>query len=455
MHISGKTSGYFLGILVLVGGTASVFFDAERVHAQISPSTIPSTFYFTRTLASGARGEDVRYLQILLNRDVQTQVSAAGVLGGLGTETTYFGGATRRAVINFQNKYAAEVLRPAGLQSGTGSVGPFTRIKLNTLLAASRVISTPLVLMPPTPTSLSVTGVATTTPAPTAPLFSFDELNTKTRMALVNILCTTKRSGSFNPISGSGVIVEPRGVILTNAHIGQYFLLKDYLVPDFLECLIRTGSPARNSYKAKLLYISPEWVEDNAKKIQENEPTGTGKNDFALLLITGSTDPNVTLPATYPYLPMDLTNESIRAHSDVLAAAYPAGLLSGITIQRDLYPSSAVVQTGTVYDFSDYRPDIFSIGGSVVAQHGASGGAVVNQSGKLIGLIVTASTGETTAERDLNALTMSHIDDSFRARTGDNLQTLLDSNLTASAESFNANVFPGLKKLLEGMLSNQ
>ena len=32
----------------------------------------------------------------------------------------------------------------------------------------------------------------------------------------------------FNPISGSGVIVDSRGVVLTNAHVGQFFLLHDY-----------------------------------------------------------------------------------------------------------------------------------------------------------------------------------------------------------------------------------
>ena len=69
--------------------------------------------------------------------------------------------------------------------------------------------------------------------APPPSLIPLEELNTKTRAALVNILCTTKWSGSFSPITGSGIIIDPKGVILTNAHVAQYYLLKDYLTKDF------------------------------------------------------------------------------------------------------------------------------------------------------------------------------------------------------------------------------
>src|SRR3989344_1935480 len=53
---------------------------------------------------------------------------------------------------------------------------------------------------------------------------SFSVINEKTRHALVNILCMP-HGGSLRPISASGVIVDPRGVILPNAHVAQYVLL--------------------------------------------------------------------------------------------------------------------------------------------------------------------------------------------------------------------------------------
>ena len=45
-----------------------------------------------------------------------------------------FDAATRAAVIRFQEKYAAEVLWPLGLKSGTGYVGAATRAKINQLM---------------------------------------------------------------------------------------------------------------------------------------------------------------------------------------------------------------------------------------------------------------------------------------------------------------------------------
>lgn len=291
---------------------------------------------------------------------------------------------------------------------------------------------------------------------PAVPLLSFDELNQKTREALVNILCTSRRGGSFNPISGSGIFVDPRGVILTNAHVAEYFLLKDYLIPNFLDCVIRTGEPAVNHYKARLLYLSPAWVTANAKKINLSEPTGTGENDFALLLVTGTTSADISMPDTFPYLPMSFNDSALRKPTDVLIAAYPAGLLGGINIQRDLYPSSAVVRTGNVYSFDEETADIFSVGGSVVAQQGSSGGAVVNRTGELIGLIVTASTGHTTGERDLNALTMSHLNASFKVHTRDDLSSLFRAgDLRASANSFDEKIAPILKKVLESALAGE
>src|ERR1700733_7735385 len=63
---------------------------------------------------------------------------------------------------------------------------------------------------------------------PIVPSLSSTELNTQTRAALVNIECTTIAGGTFEPISGSGVVIDSDGVILTNAHVAQFFLLRDY-----------------------------------------------------------------------------------------------------------------------------------------------------------------------------------------------------------------------------------
>ena len=424
---------------------------------QLRSEEIPSTFRFPRTLLPGAHGVDVRYLQIFLNRDQGTRVNAPGLIGGAGSETDYYGRATRIAVGKFQNKYATDVLRPGKLLKDTGTIGPLTRNKLNTLLtlAFSQPKSAPVPQSIPASANVPTPLGTTTPPAPVVavPTFSFEEINQKTRLALVNIICTSRRGGLFNLISGSGVIIDPRGVILTNAHLGQYFLLQDFPTPGSLDCVIRSGEPARNRYRATLLFISSTWVHDNAKKITLEEPTGTGENDFALLLIQSAASEAFPLPETFPYITMDLSDSSLRVPTEVLVAAYPVGFLSGITTQKDLYPSSSLVVTGTVYGFGEETPDVFSLGGSVVAQQGSSGGAVVSRENKLIGLIVTASAGATTGERNLNALTMSHIDASFRTSTGESIHSVFTEDLKKSAQDFNEKVAPELRKILTDQLT--
>lgn len=110
------------------------FFAPLFVFLCLAPFVAHSaTNVFARALYVGIRGDDVRALQKFLNTDAETRVAEGGA-GSQGNETDYFGLATKRALIRFQEKYRAEVLTPVGLVSGTGFFGEKTRAKMNALM---------------------------------------------------------------------------------------------------------------------------------------------------------------------------------------------------------------------------------------------------------------------------------------------------------------------------------
>jgi hypothetical protein len=248
-------------------------------------------------------------------------------------------------------------------------------------------------------------------------------------------------------------MIDSRGIVLTNAHVGQYFLLKDYPLPGFVNCIIRTGSPATPKYTAKLLYLPPTWIAQNAAKINSEEPTGDGQHDYALLLITGTVNASTPLPSTFTSLPISVDTPNEK--EQVFLAAYPAGFLGGITVAKDLYQSSTYATVGDLYTFAANTLDLFSVGGTILSQHGSSGGAVTNTDGVLMGLIVTATDAPSTDARDLRAISTPYIIHDFIQEThGTSLQAFLEGDVQAEADAYNANTAPSLTTELVNALQN-
>lgn len=290
-------------------------------------------------------------------------------------------------------------------------------------------------------------------PAPVAPVLPWDTVNKLARAATVNILCTSVAGGPFNPVSGSGVLIDPRGIILVNAHLAQYLLLKDYPVKDSLSCIVRLGSPAVPRYFAELVYISPAWVQDHYKEILLPDPLGTGENDFSFLYIGNPTDPLSERPALFPHLPLSLVETSEVIGHPVIITAYPAGFLGGINIQTNLFLSSAAAEIQDVYTFLEQTVDLFSLGGTVVSQQGSSGGAVVNAEGRLTGIVVTSSDAPTTADRDLRAITLSHVNRALQKERGISLHEFLLQNPDEAVAQFSRDVSPALTSLFVSKLN--
>ena len=277
------------------------------------------------------------------------------------------------------------------------------------------------------------------TPTTTPPVTL--SLNDQVHAAVVNVVCTTLTAGPLNSISGSGVLVDSRGIILTNAHVAQFFLLKDYPSPNFVNCIIRTGSPAYPRYTAELLFLPPSWMAKNAYKINQENPTGNGEHDYAFLRITGTINPNESLPV-FPHLSMSV--DPPTAAQRTLLAAYPAGFLGGITVAQALYSASAYATVGDLYTFGSNTLDLFSIGGTVLSQKGSSGGAATDEKGTLLGLIVTATDAPDTASRDLRAITTSYIIADFAKEFGSPLENFLLGDIVQEAHTFQLGTAPTL-----------
>ena len=107
---------------------------------------------FTHNLRPGTKDPDVKSLQQFLNQN--GYVVALSGPGAAGSETTYYGPATKAALKRYQAAYTQEILVPAGITLPTGLFYTMTRAHVNKRMkATSTVVIAPTPVPPPTPPS--------------------------------------------------------------------------------------------------------------------------------------------------------------------------------------------------------------------------------------------------------------------------------------------------------------
>ncbi len=295
----------------------------------------------------------------------------------------------------------------------------------------------------PTPIPVAAPVPAPVPIAPSAGNAALDTAATALRGALVNILCYVPAGSGLHSISGSGIFIDPKGIILTNAHIAQYFLLAN----KGASCTIRTGSPAADAYEASLIYISPVWLNANASVLTQALPSGTGEYDFGLLAVTKSVTSNA-LPDSFSSLPLATMPPS--AGTPVVIASFGAQFLESSQIQSDLFPTIVFGSIKDVFTFGTNTVDVVALGGSVAAQEGSSGGGVADSSGALVATITTSTVTGSTDTRSLNAITASYIRAEYATEMGSALDLLLAQPVVTSVAEFAAKI-----PMLEAIITPQ
>lgn len=237
--------------------------------------------------------------------------------------------------------------------------------------------------------------------------FLKDKYATNPAQALVNIFCSQKISTSSSngkistlrrTITGSGILINKDGSVLTNAHVAQFPLLSEK--NKNVTCLARYGNPAIGSLPMKVAFISPEWIKTYGQYVNTEGIPQSGKSDFAIIKLVLDNN-NLLLPIK---IEDSLIKPSVGA--SVTAVAYPADILGKKGINSSLILEKEKLSLQKIYSVGTVQNDVLETGPTSIGQKGSSGGALVNDSDKLIG-VISMITG---SSKNIRAMSTDHID---------------------------------------------
>lgn len=236
------------------------------------------------------------------------------------------------------------------------------------------------------------------------PKISQSELYSKAESRIVNFLCNKPEGIGV----ASGIIISPKGHILTNAHVAKGLdKIKDY------ECAIRQGSPARIIGYAKLVMLPSAYT--NSKTLQDEF-----QNDISVWIMSRSASEEEKLPESFPHYEID---EFYFPEVDQPLAtfSYPAELLGYETLLKSLN----MLFAETVV--SEFDANFILSSSGLSSQVGSSGGALVDvYTNKFAGIIFGISNDETISKRTLFSLTTNSVARIIKNETGFTLAEFLN-----------------------------
>jgi hypothetical protein len=112
----------------------------------------------------------------------------------------------------------------------------------------------------------------------------------------------------------------------------------------------------------------------------------------------------------------------------------------------------ATTTISELYTFGSNYADVVSLRGSTVGGSGASGGPILDGTGKVIGMITTRGDDATDGPGSLRAITVSHIQRTIQEETGFALERNVSGDVVTRAEVFKKTVAPFLLSLLTSEL---
>lgn len=240
---------------------------------------------------------------------------------------------------------------------------------------------------------------------------------------VVNIICLERTKTYTRLTSGSGVIISPSGLILTNAHVTYPFLRTPQFNSSLYSCSVRQANIPNYGYNAELVYYPTDWLSYNSEVIKNPNPTGTGENDYAFLQITSALGPTPK-QKQFSFASTQVELNDLKEGADITASGYPSSN-SGV-FEIDTKPGLKIAESKIVdfFTFGSRTHDILQTGVNEVAYRGASGGGIFNKN-ILYGIVVTTNTNSQGSY--INALTVPYIKRDFKNDTGFDFDTLTNS----------------------------